>query len=118
MKEKFSEARIKAIENKALRVAADETVQDLKGTLNQFADSGDTVAGVIHGNVTRTSGYPIVKVGNNGKHWRLVHLENNGFTRYGKAYRYKSFGALEKFTESNGKKFLENARKNLKELIE
>ncbi|MBL3715609.1 HK97 gp10 family phage protein [Lactococcus garvieae] len=118
LREKFSETRVKAIENKALRAAADEAVEDLKGTLSQFSDTGDTVAGVVHGNVSRASGQPIIKIGNNGKHWRLVHLENNGFTRYGKSYRYRSFGALQKFAISQGKKFVQTAQKELKELIE
>ncbi len=117
LREKFSEARIKAIESKALIAAADEAVIDLKQTLGQFANSGDTVEGVIHGNVSRSSGFPVIKIGNNGKHWRLVHLENNGFTRNGKSYRYRSFGALQKFSDLQGKKFVESAQNNLKELI-
>ncbi|WP_054639448.1 HK97 gp10 family phage protein [Lactococcus fujiensis] len=117
LREKFSEARVKAIESKALIAAADEAVVDLKQTLGQFANSGDTVEGVVHGNVSRSSGFPVIKIGNNGKHWRLVHLENNGFTRNGKSYRYRSFGALQKFSDLQGKKFVESAQKNLKELI-
>lgn len=116
--EKFSEARVKSIEGKALRNAADEAVVDLKSTLSQFANSGDTVEGVVRGNVSRASGFPMVKIGNSGNHWRLVHLENNGFTRNGKSYRYKSFGALQKFTTAQGNKFVESAQKDLKELIE
>ncbi|MEY8515177.1 MULTISPECIES: HK97 gp10 family phage protein [Lactococcus] len=117
LKAKFSETRVKTIENKALRNAADEAVVDLKSTLSQFANSGDTVEGVVHGSVSRTSGYPMVKIGNNGKHWRLVHLENNGFVRYNKSYRYRSFGALQKFSHKQGKKFVESAQKELKELL-
>mgnify|MGYP002673456313 FL=1 len=115
--EKFSETRVKSIESKALRAAADEAMQDLKSTLSQFADTGDTVEGVVRGNVSRTSGQPIIKIGNNGKHWRLVHLENNGFTRYGKSYRYRSFGALQKFAASQGPKFVKSAQETLKELL-
>ena len=61
--EKFSETRVKSIESKALRAAADEAMQDLKSTLSQFADTGDTVEGVVRGNVSRTSGQPIIKIG-------------------------------------------------------
>lgn len=118
LREKFSEARVKSIEGKALRNAADEAVVDLKSTLSQFANSGDTVEGVVRGNVSRASGFPMVKIGNSGNHWRLVHLENNGFTRNGKSYRYKSFGALQKFANTQGNKFVESAQKDLKELIE
>ena len=42
LREKFSETRVKSIESKALRAAGDEAVQDLKNTLSQFKDSGDT----------------------------------------------------------------------------
>ncbi|WP_353891602.1 HK97 gp10 family phage protein [Lactococcus lactis subsp. lactis] len=118
LREKFSEARVKSIEGKALRNAADEAVVDLKSTLSQFANSGDTVEGVVRGNVSRASGFPMVKIGNSGNHWRLVHLENNGFTRNGKSYRYKSFGALQKFATAQSNKFVESAQKDLKELIE
>lgn len=118
LREKFSEARVKSIEGKALRNGADEAVVDLKSTLSQFANSGDTVEGVVRGNVSRASGFPMVKIGNSGNHWRLVHLENNGFTRDGKSYRYKSFGALQKFANAQGNKFVESAQKDLKELIE
>lgn len=118
LKEKFSDARVKSIEGKALKIAADEAVEDLKGTLSQFENTGDTVEGVVHSNVSRASGFPVIKIGNNGKHWRLVHLENNGFTREGKIYHYRSFGALQKFANAQGKKFSESARNSLKELIE
>ncbi|MFC4652638.1 HK97 gp10 family phage protein [Lactococcus nasutitermitis] len=118
LRSKFSESRVKTIENKALRVATDEAVNDLKQTLTQFENSGDTVAGVVHGNVSRATGLPIIKIGNNGKHWRLVHLENNGFVRNGKSYHYRSFGALQRFSEAQGKKFVATARQSLKELIE
>ena len=118
LREKFSETRVRTIEGKALGKAADEAVVDLKSTLQGFADSGDTVAGVVRGNVSRASGFPIIKIGNSGEHWRLVHLENNGFTRNGKSYRYKSFGALQKFSNAQGSKFVESAQRNLKELIE
>lgn len=118
LKAKFGETRVKLIESKALRAAADEAVIDLKSTLQGFADSGDTVAGVVRGNVSRASGQAIVKIGNSGNHWRLVHLENNGFTRYGKSYRYRSFGSLQKFANAQGKKFVATAQKNLKELLE
>lgn len=92
-------------------------LDNLKSTLSQFANSGDTVAGVVRGNVSRTSGFPVIKIGNNGKHWRLVHLENNGFVRNGKSYRYKSFGALQRFSNAQGQKFVKTAQANLKELL-
>jgi hypothetical protein len=117
LREKFSETRVRTIEGKALGKAADEAVVDLKSTLQGFADSGDTVAGVVRGNVSRTSGFPVIKIGNNGKHWRLVHLENNGFVRNGKSYRYKSFGALQRFSNAQGQKFVKTAQANLKELL-
>lgn len=118
LKEQFGEARVKSIESKALRTAADEAARDLKITLEQFKNTGDTVEGVVRGNVSRASGFPMIKIGNNGKHWRLVHLENNGFTRNGKSYRYRSFGALQKFANAQGKKFVASAQRNLKELVE
>lgn len=117
LREKFSETRVRSIEGKALGNAADEAVENLKSTLQGFANSGDTVAGVVRGNVSRASGSPRIKIGNSGNHWRLVHLENNGFTRNGKSYRYKSFGALQKFATAQGNKFVESAQKDLKELI-
>lgn len=117
LREKFSETRVRSIENKALRAAADESVIGLKSELSKFANSGDTVEGVVHGSISRASGFPIVKIGNNGKHWRLVHLENNGFVRNGKVYRYRSFGALQRFSNDQGNKFVESARQNLEELI-
>ena len=117
LREKFSETRLKKIESDALKAAADEAVVDLKSTLSQFANSGDTVAGVVRGNVSRTSGFPVIRIGNNGKHWRLVHLENNGFVRNGKSYHYKSFGALQRFSNAQGQKFVKTAQDNLKELL-
>ncbi|MDG4969257.1 HK97 gp10 family phage protein [Lactococcus lactis] len=118
LREKFNETRVKSIEGKALGKSADEAVVNLKSTLEGFANSGDTASGVVRGNVSRASGFPMIKIGNNGKHWRLVHLENNGFTRDGKSYRYRSFGALQKFAAAQGNKFVESAQRELKELIE
>jgi hypothetical protein len=106
LREKFSETRVKKIESDALKAAADEAVVDLKSTLSQFANSGDTVAGVVRGNVSRTSGFPVIKIGNNGKHWRLVHLENNGFVRNGKSYRYKSLVLYKDFQMLKDKNLL------------
>ncbi|XHB95498.1 HK97 gp10 family phage protein [Lactococcus garvieae] len=111
---KLSPARVQRVVNKALRTAADEAVNDLKATQG----TGETEAGVSRGNVSRATGEAVIKIGNSGKHWRLVHLNEFGYTRHGKTFSGARPGALRRFSQSQRTKFPERAKIILEELTQ
>lgn len=112
LERKLSPARVQRVVNKSLRNAADVAVNELKSVQG----NGETASGVTHGNVSRATGVPIIKIGNKGKHWRLVHLNEFGYTRNGKTFSGARPGALRRFAQSQEQKFPEIVRKELEEL--
>ncbi|EKF51719.1 HK97 gp10 family phage protein [Lactococcus garvieae] len=112
LERKLSPARVQRVVNKSLRNTADVAVNELKSVQG----AGETASGVTHGNVSRATGVPIIKIGNKGKHWRLVHLNEFGYTRNGKTFSGARQGALRRFAQSQEQKFPEIVRKELEEL--
>lgn len=118
LEEQLGEAKARRIESKALTKAADKAVIQLKSALGgAYSNTGETVSGVTHGNVSRVTGQAEIKIGNNGKHWRLVHLNEMGYTRHGKTYHTNGFGVIQRFVEEQKSQFKTEVAEGLKELI-
>ncbi|MGV8956341.1 hypothetical protein ACN9TB_01055, partial [Lactococcus lactis] len=98
LSDRFSKARMDRIVSAALSKEADEEVEEIKKRLKAaYSDTGISAEGVTHGKISRTSGYPVIKIGNNGEHWPLIHLNEYGYTQYGKYRPGAGHGVLTKF---------------------
>ncbi|WP_048688969.1 hypothetical protein [Streptococcus sp. 400_SSPC] len=101
---KLGDEKVRRSANKALKGATTETLEDFKGALGVYKDTGETIASATVGNVTGSfEGVPMVKLGfGAGSRWRLVHLSEFG---YAKKTHPRGFGVIRRFSEANKEKF-------------
>lgn len=101
---RLGDAKVRRSANRALKGAANETLEDFKGALEVFKDTGETIESATVGNVTGAfEGVPMVKLGfGAGSRWRLEHLNEFG---YAKKSSPRGFGVIRRFSEANREKF-------------
>lgn len=115
---KFSESKVDRVVSRVLRDEADEKTEDLRSDLSYaYQDTGVTASGVSHGNVSKATGYPVIKIGNSGKHWRLVHLNEFGYTQDGIYHPGAGHGVMQNFAEQSESEFLSRMSDKLKEVV-
>ncbi|KXU14599.1 Phage protein [Streptococcus oralis] len=113
MEAKLGDAKVRRVANRALKGAAEEMLEDFKGALEVFKDTGETIESATVGRVTGAmDGVPTVKLGfGAGSRWRLVHLNELG---YAKNRSPRGFGVIRRFSEANAQKFKYRVASRLK----
>lgn len=119
LSQQFSKAKVDRVVNKALNTEADTENEELRSSLNSaYHDTGLSADGVTHGKVSRSSGYPVIKMGNGGEHWRLIHLNEWGYTKDGTYHPGVGHGIMTKFIEERKGDYLNRITNGLGELID
>lgn len=110
---RLGDAKVKRATSRALKAAANETLEDFKDALLVFKDKGDTIESATAGRVTGLPvGVPVIKIGfGAGSRWRLVHLNEFG---YAKNAHPRGFGVIRRFSESNAQKYKYRIANHLK----
>lgn len=100
----LGDTKVKRATSRALKAVANETLEEFKGALEVFKDTGETIESATVGRVTGLAvGVPIVKIGfGKGSRWRLVHLNEFG---YAKKAHPRGFGVIRRFSEANAQKY-------------
>lgn len=100
----LGDTKVKRATSRALKAVANETLEEFKGALEVFKDTGETIESATVGRVTgQAVGVPVVKIGfGEGSRWRLVHLNEFG---YAKKAHPRGFGVIRRFSETNAKKY-------------
>lgn len=104
----YSGAKAKAIQKAALNDGGDVVVDTLKKNFEAFKDTGYSQDDIIRTNARTHDDSAEIKVGWNGDHgrWRLVHLNEFGYTRHGKQYTPKGFGAIAKTIQESEQEYM------------
>ena len=110
---RLGDAKVKRATSHALKTVADETLEEFKGALQVYKDTGTTIESATAGRVTGlATGVPVVKIGfGEGSRWRLVHLNEFG---YGKNPHPRGFGVIRRFSEDNAKTYKHRIASHLK----
>lgn len=119
LEKKLGKAKTNRVVNKALRTTADEIVLITKEAVAFYRDTGATYDEVVRGNVKgASSGIKSIDVGWRGDmdRWRLVHLNEFGYTRFGKYVRPQGMGAIQKAADKAKTTAWKNMYKGLGEL--
>lgn len=119
IEKKMGKAKANRVINKALRTTADEIVLLTKEAVAYYRDTGATYDEVVRGNVKgASSGIKSIDVGWKGdmSRWRLVHLNEFGYTRFGKYVRPQGMGAVQRAADKANTTALKNMRNGLGEL--
>ena len=101
---RLGDAKVKRSTSRTLKAVANETLEEFKGALEVFKDTGETIESATVGRVTGLAvSVPVVKIGfGEGSRWRLVHLNEFG---YAKKAHPRRFGVIRRFSEANAKKY-------------
>ncbi len=100
----LGDTKVKRATSRALKAVANETLEEFKGALEVFKDTGETIESATVGRVTGLAvSVPVVKIGfGEGSRWRLVHLNEFG---YAKKAHPRGFGVIRRFSEANAQKY-------------
>ncbi len=98
LEEKFSERKLNSIEKQALTPAGQYVKNEVKSAVSFFKDTGAEYDEVVVGKPRKIGGVNVIRVGWRGpmERYRLVHLSEFGYTRFGKHYNPRGFGQLQK----------------------
>lgn len=96
--ELYSGAKAKKIIKEALNAGGDVVVEHLKESFQSFKDTGYSQDEIMRSDAKSKNDIETLHVGWNGPHnrWRLIHLNEFGYTKMGKQYTPKGFGAIDK----------------------
>lgn len=110
---RLGDAKVKRATSRALKEVANETLEEFKGALQVYKDTGATIESATAGRVTGlATGVPIVKIGfGEGSRWRLVHLNEFG---YSKNPHPRGFGVIRRFSEAHAKTYKYRMASHLK----
>nr|DAK18902.1 MAG TPA: tail component [Caudoviricetes sp.] len=119
---KLGSGRRNRISREAINYAAEFAENDLKEVTGTFQRTGRTTQETTHSEARKIgSEFFQAKVGwGAGSRWRLEHLNEFGFTKYGKTYppngSIRGFGKLRQYAEAQQAPFAERMREKLEEL--
>ncbi len=105
----YAGTRAKSMQKEALNAGGEVVVNTLKKNFEPFKDTGYSQEDIVRTNARTHDGAEEIKVGWSGDHgrWRLVHLNEFGYTRKGKQYTPKGFGAIAKSIEEAKQEYVQ-----------
>lgn len=106
---KFNSKRVSSIENRALIAGARVVAEEIEQQLKPFQDTGATIEEITIGLPTRRGGFKHILVGWRGpmERYRLVHLNEFGYTRNGKKYNSRAKGAIQRAINNTKQPFFD-----------
>lgn len=113
---KLGKARATRVINKALRNYGKELQQDVKAAVASYIDTGETHETVIVSGIKKGPPKQIAVGWGAGSRWRLVHLNEFGYTRYGRYISPRGMGKLQGVVDKTEGSAFEKMRGELEEL--
>ena len=90
LEQRLSPAKVTRVSNQALRIVGRYGVVKLKEAVRSYRDTGKTVNEIVATSPRKKNGGRMIKIGwsseGSGQRWRLVHLNEFGYTRFGITY--------------------------------
>jgi len=119
MEKRLGEKAINKASRQAINKAAPKVEQNLKSDMVVFRDTGASIDEVVRTNATKKQTGVSAKIGWNGpkERYRLVHLNEWGYTRYGKQYHPRGFGVIEKSLRSSEDGYLREVGSELRKSL-
>ena len=121
LNEKFSERQVATHVNNALKIAGRYATVELKRAASTYRDTGATVNEIVAGKPSAKSGVRNIKIGWSGdgskQRWRLVHLNEFGYTRNGRSYSPRGVGKIRSAYDDMQPKLRELEAAELRKLL-
>ncbi|BAP85527.1 gp9 protein [Paucilactobacillus hokkaidonensis JCM 18461] len=105
MESKLGSRAVAKYSNEALNIAGRYMAANLKSAVGSYRDTGATVNEVTVGKARLKGGVRTIKVGWDGggskQRYRLVHLNEFGYTRFGRTYGPRGMGKVQNAYDSS-----------------
>lgn len=113
--------KVNAYSKEALTIMGRYLAVQIKNAVASYRDTGATVQEIIVSTPRKKDGTLTVKIGWDGmgsrQRWRLVHLNEFGYTRSGRTYRPRGIGKIQKAYDSNKVQAKELGQNQLRKLV-
>lgn len=115
----YSGPAAKRIKKDALNAGGDVVVEQLKKNFASFKDTGYSQDEIMRTDARTRSDVEELKIGWNGDHgrWRIVHLNEFGYTKMGKQYTPKGFGVIQKTLDQTKDDYLRTVAGKMREKL-
>lgn len=113
---KLGKNRATRVINKALQETGKEVNEIVKDAVSSYIDTGETYETVITSSVKNDPHKHIDTGWGEGSRWRLVHLNEFGYTRFGKYVRPRGMGELQSAVDKVETIAMPKMQKGLEEL--
>ncbi|RWZ62326.1 hypothetical protein EQH89_04090 [Lacticaseibacillus paracasei] len=121
LSQKFSDRKVALYVNNALTIAGRYAVAELKQAAESYRDTGATVNEITAGKPRLRGGVRNIKIGWSGdgskQRWRLVHLNEFGYTRNGRTYAPRGIGKIRSSYDEMQPKLKELEAAELRKLL-
>ena len=115
----YSGSKAQKIRKEALNEGGDVVVDTLKKNFETFKDTGYSRDDITRTEAKRAGDTEEIKIGWNGDHgrWRLVHLNEYGYTKAGKQYTPKGFGAIARSIKESKDSFAQTVAGKMRDAL-
>ncbi|GEP21109.1 hypothetical protein FC71_GL001050 [Latilactobacillus sakei subsp. carnosus DSM 15831] len=113
--------KVNAYSKEALTIMGRYLAVQIKNAVASYRNTGATVQEIVVSTPRKKDGTLTVKIGWDGmgsrQRWRLVHLNEFGYTRSGRTYRPRGIGKIQKAYDSNKVQAKELGQNQLRKLV-
>lgn len=112
----YSGAQAKRIRKQALNTGGDVVVEQMKKNFEAFKGAGFSQEEIMRTDARTKNDIEELKIGWNGEHgrWRIIHLNEFGYTRKGKQYTPRGFGVIAKTVEQSKEEYFHTVADELR----
>lgn len=119
METKLGEKKTRTVTRKAINVGAEKVEKKLQTDMLVFKDKGYTIEEVVRKNATYRNYKAEAEIGWNGPHqrYRLIHLNEWGYTRNGRQIKPRGFGVITKSLKNSEPVYLSTVEMEVKKSL-
>ena len=116
MENRLGDKKVRSIARKAINSGAEKVEKRLQSDMLVFKDTGYTIDEVVRKNATYRNYKAEAEIGWNGPHqrYRLIHLNEWGYTRNGRQIKPRGFGVITKSLKNSEPVYFETAASEVK----
>lgn len=116
LEKKLGEKKMKILTKKAINVAAEKVEKKLQNDMLVFKDKGYTIDEVVRKDAIYRNGNAEAEIGWNGPHerYRLIHLNEWGYTRNGRQIKPRGFGVITKSLKNSEPLYFDTVSEEVK----
>jgi len=119
LEKSLGEKKVKSITRKAINAGAEKVEKKMQQDMLVFKDKGYTIDEVVRKNATYKNYNAEAEIGWNGPHerYRIIHLNEFGYTRNGKQIKPRGFGVISKSLKASEKDYLNTVAEEVKKSL-